>query len=190
MKFIFSLSFLIILTACFNGSDNKSVEEGSKQSDIELPQESYSSTSYDEIGWELMEKEQFGVLKIGMKDSEIVALIGEPKIQSEVEFWEATALYMQAWNYPDKGVEIHLSGDTEIPNTIEMLKIGEGSSLKTTRRIGIGSTEAQVKTAYASAIDPDLSSTESIVAGSYYGGLIFQLENGKVTSIFLGAAAE
>ena len=30
----------------------------------------------------------------------------------------------------------------------------------------------------------------SFIAGSIYGGVIFQIENGKVSQIFLGAAGE
>jgi hypothetical protein len=38
--------------------------------------------------------------------------------------------------------------------------------------------------------DREMSNAKTLLAGSIYGGLIFQFQNGKVNQIFLGAAAE
>ena len=65
------------------------------------------------------------------------------------------------------------------------------STLKTLRGIGIGSAEKDVTSAYGELRDDEMSvAGESFVAGSVYGGVIFDFRDGKVSRIFLGAAAE
>jgi hypothetical protein len=45
--------------------------------------------------------------------------------------------------------------------------------------------------AHKSQLDPETQPTErTLVVGSLFGGMIFTLENGLVTAIFVGAAAE
>jgi hypothetical protein len=81
-------------------------------------------------------------------------------------------------------------GQNNSNQVIGMLTISEPCELKTSRRIGIGSNMEEVKSAYKVAIDPSSSDSETIVAGSVYGGIIFKMENNKVKSIFIGASAE
>ena len=61
---------------------------------------------------------------------------------------------------------------------------------KTSRGVGIGSTEEEVRAAYKNLIDPGSRPGEMIIAGSVYGGVFFTIEDGKVTTIFIGAGAE
>ena len=45
--------------------------------------------------------------------------------------------------------------------------------------------------AYAAEINREESDLpETVVVGSIYGGVVFTMKNGKVVSIFIGAAAE
>ena len=63
--------------------------------------------------------------------------------------------------------------------------------LATARGIKIGSTEAAVKKAYAKERDKEQTKAgESFTAGSIYDGVIFTFKDGKVSQIFIGAAAE
>ncbi len=71
------------------------------------------------------------------------------------------------------------------------IRILSSCDLKTSRDIGIGSTEEDVRKAYEYEINPeDDDDPEHITAGTVYGGVIFHLKDGIVTSIFIGAAAE
>ena len=64
-------------------------------------------------------------------------------------------------------------------------------TLATKRGIRIGSTEQEVKKAYKKDWNKeDSTSSGRFVAGSIYGGIVFEFQNGKVSRIFLGAAAE
>lgn len=74
---------------------------------------------------------------------------------------------------------------------IESITLTSPCTLATKQGIRIGSTEQEVRKAYRKDWNrEDSASSENFVAGSIYGGIIFQFQDGKVTRIFLGAAAE
>jgi hypothetical protein len=56
--------------------------------------------------------------------------------------------------------------------------------------MGMGSSYAEVETAYKKDIDPEATDKTQITVGSVYGGIIFSFRNDKVSRIFLGAEAE
>ena len=58
------------------------------------------------------------------------------------------------------------------------------------RGVGIGSSKNSITSAYAAEVDPSTNDSLSIVAGIVYGGLMFGLENSRVSSIVLGAVTE
>ena len=60
---------------------------------------------------------------------------------------------------------------------------------KTKQGIGIGSSVKEVQAAYPNQLNPAVNDTK-LVAGTVYGGIIFGLDGGVVSSIFIGAAAE
>jgi hypothetical protein len=63
--------------------------------------------------------------------------------------------------------------------------------LSTARGIHIGSSLKEVSKAYGDVQEKEQSRPgESFVAGSLFGGIIFDLKQGKVSEIFIGAAAE
>ena len=74
---------------------------------------------------------------------------------------------------------------------VNMISIKSPCDYKTQRGIQIGSSSAEVQRAYKNEINPqDSKLPATIVAGTVYGGIIFGLTNGFVTSIFIGAATE
>lgn len=183
-----------ILVMCFsscntNTEENKtSVSEIKNQQDSILAPELYKGKGYDEIGFELLKTECMGDIKIDMTAQKTIELLGEPEKRSTPVMWEADGEYHQTWNY--KGITLDLIGEENKNQVISMITITGPCSLKTKRRIGIGSDISEVKQAYPKAIDPSFSDSLSIVAGTNYGGLIFNFEDQKVKQIFLGAAAE
>ncbi len=75
--------------------------------------------------------------------------------------------------------------------SIESLTITSPSILQTQRGIRIGSTEAEVIKAYGRFRNAEASKPgELLVAGSIFGGVMFDFQQGRVSRIFIGAAAE
>lgn len=175
-------------SACNTTTQNKAdVSEMQNQEDSLAP-ELYKGKGYEEIGFELLKTECFGDIKIDMTAQKTIELLGQPEKKSETAIWESDGEYHQTWNY--KGITLDMVGEENKDQVISMITIAEPCSLKTKRRIGIGSDISEVKNAYIKAIDPAFSDSLSIVAGTTYGGLIFSFEGQKVKQIFLGAAAE
>jgi len=148
-----------------------------------------SKTDYSSVGLKLMENESLGALRIGSRSGEVVKAVGEPESKSQTGVSEVDAKPHQQWTYTRQGVVLDMvteSGRQEVAT----ITVSSPSTLKTKRGIGIGSPESSVKTAYAAEIDPSSPDAQTVVAGTVYGGLIFGLENGRVASLVLGAAAE
>ena len=154
-----------------NNTDN----EVDKQSDSEF---------------ELMRTESLGELKLELGTTKIKQLFGEPEVKTKSEIWEVDGEYRQEWKYPTKGIELTLKGEFDSTRIVEMITIKKPCELKTKKQIGIGSEYEKVRIAYKDKIDKSASNTETLVVGSIYGGLIFNFEDKKVKSIFIGASAE
>jgi len=141
-------------------------------------------------GFELMRTESLGELKLELGTTKIEQLFGEPELKTKSEIWEVDGEYRQDWKYPTKGIELTLKGEFDSTRIVEMITIKKPCELKTKKLIGIGSEYEKVQSAYKDKIDKSASNTETLVVGSVYGGLIFNFENKKVKSIFIGASAE
>lgn len=148
-----------------------------------------SKTDYSSVGSKLLKNEGLGPVRIGAKSDEVVKALGAPESKSQTGVSEVDAKPHQQWTYAKQGVVLDMvteSGEQEVA----MITVSAPSTLKTKRGVGIGSTTDAVTGAYAAEIDPSANDPQSIVAGTVYGGLSFGLENGRVTSIVLGAVAE
>lgn len=148
-----------------------------------------SKTDYSVVGSKLMKNEGLGPLRIGAKSDYVIKALETPESKSQTGFSEVDAKPHQQWTYAKQGVVLDMvteSGDQEVA----MITLSAPSLLKTKRGVGIGSTKDAIKSAYTAEIDPSVDELQSIVTGTVYGGLIFGLENGRVTSIVLGAVAE
>ncbi|OQB16018.1 MAG: hypothetical protein BWY15_00145 [Firmicutes bacterium ADurb.Bin193] len=146
---------------------------------------------YSEIGFELMNSESIGALKIGLSDNDVIKALGEPEEKSEMEIWGADGENHQTWNYKSKGIQLDMIGDLK-NQVINSMSIKSPCDFKTKRGIGIGSSRTDVSAAYKNEINNDDPSVNQsvLIAGSVYGGIIFSFENGTLTTIFIGAAAE
>jgi len=146
--------------------------------------------NYDEIGFELLKTESIGELKIGLSGIKIKELIGEPEEKSKAEEWGADGEIHQNWIYKKEGVSLEMIGKDVSNQLINSITITAPFKFKTSRQIGIGSLIEEVKTAYDKEIDKSGSDSDNIVAGSVYGGIIFNFEEGKVKGVFIGSGAE
>jgi hypothetical protein len=141
----------------------------------------------------IMSREKIGELKMWMKAKEVVALIGEPASKGENEEWGADAAFHQDWNWPALGLRLDMvSNSKRGEKEVGSMSLKAPATLKTAKGIGIGSSRAEAMKQYGKLKDPDFSDDleKQLIAGSIYGGLMFDFEKDKVVSIFLGAAAE
>jgi len=142
-----------------------------------------------------MDRESVGKLRLGLSEKDVRAIVpGEPQ-KGEDEFWGAIGEYGQEWNYPAQGITLQMMSATSGgEKVVGSITITAPSTLKCRRGIEIGSSEADVRRVYGKfqATDSEGFSEpgSSFVAGSIYDGMIFTFSNGKVSEIFLGAAAE
>ncbi len=132
---------------------------------------------------------RLGWLREGMPRADVIAKLGEP---AEVEKpWEegATGEWVSENRWPKAGVSILFSANSEGGSqTARGITVRAPFAEKTDRGVGIGSSEAEVRAAYAGTFDPRPS---GLVAGSVYGGVFFDFDDaGRVVSIFIGPGAE
>lgn len=152
---------------------------------------------------ERLGEERLGALALGTPMGEVLAALGPASEVGEPFEEGATGEVVRTYTWAKAGIRIDSargSGEPSAdpagsaPTTLEYARSVEVRAPfagKTRRRIGIGSTEAEVERAYADTIDRETSARgEKVVAGSVFGGMIFEIEGGRVASIFLGAAAE
>ena len=139
-----------------------------------------------------LKSEQLGSLKLGMGEKDVLKLLGQPKKKGGLNLQEADGMWVQEWEYPAEGLSILMSaGKKAGAKSIASIKAGAPCTLATKAGIKIGSAAAAVAKAYAHHLDKENPPTaRHLVVGTIYGGILFDFEKGKVTSIFIGAAAE
>jgi hypothetical protein len=133
-----------------------------------------------------------GWLKLGISGEQIVHRLGAPQ-KGRNKYWGALGTYIQEWRYPIGGVTLEMESETEAgEKTISRggITIIAPCTMKTSQMIGIGSLKKDVVKWYGGLIDTTNSDEEKIVVGTIYGGTIFTFVNGRVSQIFIGAAAE
>jgi hypothetical protein len=149
-----------------------------------------AGTDFSAIGWELLKTESLGPLRIGLSSSETVALLGSPETKSPKRVWPADAQEHQQWAYNKAGLIFDMVTEAG-EQRIATIKASGPCKFKTKRGVGVGTDAQTVMSAYKAEINlPESDYPQSLVVGSVYGGLIFSLKDGQVSSIFLGAAAE
>jgi hypothetical protein len=138
------------------------------------------------------DKEQIGQLHLGLAEKEVKQIIpGQPTLGPE-ELWGADGAYHQEWEYPAAGITLGMVSEKKGGlKSIDSISIASPSTLQTQRGIGIGSTEAEVNETYGRFRNAgDSEHFNCFIAGSIFGGVMFNFEQGKVSQIFIGAGAE
>jgi hypothetical protein len=136
--------------------------------------------------------EAFGQMELGLTAADTLKILGDPPSKDEDTLMEATGMMSQTWSYPALGLTLNMESTTKGgEQRIGSIRAGAPCDMATARGIKIGSTEAEVKKVYAKEQEKETSTDgESFTAGSIYGGIMFQIEKGKVSEIFIGAGAE
>jgi hypothetical protein len=139
----------------------------------------------------LLRKERIGNLRIGLSEAKVKQIINCQLKREPEQFWGADGAYHQQWKYANCGIILGMvSARKGAPKSIDSITISNPSRLTTQRGIRIGGSKKAVMKAYKAEWNRSTNEPNHFVAGSIYGGLIFQFENGNVSQIFLGAAAE
>lgn len=152
-------------------------------------------------GADIMVDGRIGGLALDATEADVFAL-GEKETLGNLakgkdEIWDAFGEAVQPWSFIGSGFSADMvSGEIGAPKTVLSITIEAPSALKTEHGIGIGSTKNEVIKAYAD-YKTEKEEAEHLEAegnkrlvGSIYGGMVFTLEEGKVSRIFLGASAE
>lgn len=138
-------------------------------------------------------KERIGTLRLGMTEIDLTKNIPcKPRKGKEI-LEGATGEYVQEWKYSECGIVLKMGSERKGgAKVVQSITITTPSNLVTSRGIHIGSMERELMDAYGRYRDPEepVKKGKQFVAGSIYDGMIFDLKNGKVVKIFLGAAAE
>jgi hypothetical protein len=183
---IITILFIVfVFTSCKSGNENTT---NGTINDSVKPLTNIEDR-FNEIGFDLMDTESIGEIRLGLESKKIIQRFGEPEIKSESKLWGNDGEYHQTWEYVKKGIEFDMVGKPG-NQSLNMITITKPCELKTKRNIGIGSTYEEVDNAYRKEINPEFSDTETLTAGSIYGGIIFSFQNMRVISIFIGASAE
>ncbi|CAN5916186.1 hypothetical protein BH11BAC7_BH11BAC7_10600 [soil metagenome] len=195
MKVLLLAAFPVLLFSCdtaIQSHKNDSVRDTAVRALINSCQYSEDNSAADpenKTGEKLMKTETVGKLHLGLDSKSTQAEMGIPDFKSAVRKWEADGLFHQDWTY-DSGIDLNMAGEDSLKMEIFSLRCFTPCSLKTSRNIGIGSSFQEVKDAYRDVLAEKQDEEQALLAGSIYGGIIFSFENGKLSSVFIGAAAE
>jgi hypothetical protein len=134
--------------------------------------------------------EAIGKLRLNMSASEVADLLRADPTKGEIMEEGATGDFVQTWTFAAAGVDLGMAAATaDGPQFVSSVRVSAPCDFETARGIRIGSTWEEVSKAYGDVYNEE-QSTGHFVAGSLFGGIIFDFENDAVSSIFLGAAAE
>ena len=141
---------------------------------------------------DILAEERIGSLRVGLPETDLKKFIACDLKRSSETLWAADGVYHQTWQCPACGLKLGMVSEKRGGmKSIESITLMNPCKLATKRGILIGSTEQEVRKAYKTDWNREESTRSgSFVAGSIYGGMIFQFQNGKVSRIFLGAEAE
>ena len=136
--------------------------------------------------------EPLGPLTLGMPEQEIKAQLGEPETAGTPELWGADGLLHWTLAYPAQGLSLDLAGTSAGEGTLYAIHAAAPCALATARGLAIGSPRDTVLTLYAGLINPewDEQASGSILIGTIFGGIMIGIENGLVSSLYIGAMAE
>lgn len=188
-----ALLFCLLLLGCSTGTAPASSEAAAadtiETSDTTSRMERSARPTLNDSN--LLEQESIGGIRVNMPFKTAAGQFTGWELKP-VALWGADGYYHQSRYLRAKDLEVGVyAADSLLSEPlVHSVTIGEGSDLETSRNVGIGSSAAAIRDAYGALINPEESNDSVLVVGSIYGGLIFNLRDGKAVQLFLGAAAE
>jgi hypothetical protein len=139
----------------------------------------------------LSQAQQVGPIKLALAESKLAGLVGKPASESKPVLEAATGLTVKKRVYPKLGLTLTLAQEGPgQPWTLARFTADSPCPWKTPQGIGLGTAAETVRQVYQPLVDPEMTTSQQIVVGTVYDGVIFSVKQGKVSSIFVGAAAE
>ncbi len=144
-------------------------------------------------GHDMAAAEVVAGVSLGIPRTKAIEILGKPS-ESE-EPWEegATGEWVSTVKWDKLGLELTMSGSSadDKEARVRGILLNEKSTAKTAKNVGVGSTLEEVIAAYGEGRDPDnAGETEHIVIGSLYYGIFVYLQDGKVSTLYMGQGAE
>ena len=136
----------------------------------------------------LLEHESIGGLKQMADEKAVIALLGPPTKKDKPMLEGATGDYTSGWRWPNATLDM-VAEKKSGPWKARMITISKASTFETAQHIHIGSTRAELEKAYKRSEDDDKQKPNQWLAGSMYGGMLFELDHDKVSSISMGPFA-
>lgn len=170
-----------------NPSPNPTPSNAASEKITQMP--TPKDTKNDDSLFDILKVESLDFLKINMLANEVQNKLGNPEEKSANIILGYDGNYHQNWDYKSKGISLGLVG-VDGKQSIDKISIKNPSKYQTKKNIGIGSTKNQIQNAYGKEITKDAAKPDWLIVGTIYGGLMFELEDDKVSQIFIGAAAE
>ena len=194
MRIFLSIAAIaLLITSCNSKKSTKETEPAVPKDTAAVVTPDTSNHNVKMTDVEVKEPDLGGVgeLSLGLTNTKVIELLGQPKSKSKVEEWGADGLMHQDWFYNDKGITLNMSSGKDIVNQdVNSITITNPCTFRTKKNIGIGSSYNEVMAAYEKEVDKTMSTKESVITGSIYGGIFFNFVKDKVTKIFVGAGAE
>ena len=139
----------------------------------------------------MLKSENLGGLKLDLSEKAVLEKLGKPEKQGKVVLQGADDMYVQEWSYPSKGLRLIMKSPKKSgPKTLASFTASAPCKLATAKGITIGSPRSAVRKAYGAFENKEEGNADMFIAGSIYGGILFDFSGGKVSRIFCGAAAE
>ena len=139
----------------------------------------------------LLKDEAIGGIHMEMTDKEVVAVLGQPSKKGKAIEEGATGETVAQWEWKKAGINVLFTDANKTPK-VRGIGLSDPSALKTKKGVGIGSSRAELDTAYGAGQmkSTDDGADASYSVGNHYYGLVFSFEGGKVKSAYWGTLAE
>ena len=189
--FLVTVSSTLLVVSCSSNKEKATTNANKDTIAVKKPDSASNNLPIDTIVKEEIDLGGVGELRLGLGQTKLTGLLGEPNSKSKAMEWGADGLIHQDWFYRSKGITLNMDGDkSEGELTVFSITIRSPCGFKTKKNMGIGSTYKEVMAAYENDIDKSVTDKKSIMVGSVYGGILFSFKNDRVSEIFIGATAE
>jgi hypothetical protein len=155
--------------------------------------EADAASAAAEAAQQLLEDESIGGVRLGMSETKVIALLGQPTRKGRAATEDATGDVVAVWRWKKKSIAVTFVDARKKPS-VRSIELTAGAKLRTKARIGIGSSRREVDAAYGAGRRPaeagDDAGEASYVIGTVESALALTFEDDKVSALFWGPLAE
>jgi hypothetical protein len=174
------LSFIIFILTICGCSHPIPPANTIKNTPIDTTDTTSDGNKIIRIGFEPMDSEKIGEIRIGMAMESVINKLGQPGEKTDTAISPVDGLLCQEWRYKKHGIFLWMEGKKSSKMYVESITINAPCDFKTNRRIGIGSSSQDIKSAYHQDMD--------IAKNTVYGGMLATIHNNKIDTITVAGA--